>query len=334
MSRRQILRAVVGPLMVACLVTACQPEPKRSGVQVVEPGTAPATTAASTAPSQPPAPLTGVPAGTPAVATRPALAVPVRVSPSTTPAGLDAADVVYAEFAESDSLHLTAVFHSREAAKVGPVTEIRPVDIRSVAVLRPFVGYTGGPTGFLAQFKDSKLGGITPDDDDKAFSGDYTSTAALWRAAPKAAAPPTPVLDYATTPGDALAGRDLAPARQLTVSVPGGPPMVWRYDAAKSVWTTRVGKATVAATSVVVLTTEYRTLDVRKPSPRSLPSAKVFGQGAAIAVSGPSGAKGTWRKPGQDLVCNVVDADGGLMHPQPGNAWVVYVSSTAKVTLG
>ncbi|MFG1676300.1 DUF3048 domain-containing protein [Micromonospora sp. NPDC049282] len=333
MSRRQILRAAVGPIMVACLLTACQPQPKSGGVQVVEPGTAPATTATSAAPSLPPAPLTGVPAGSPAVATRPALAVPLRVSPSTTPAGLDAADVVYAEFAESDSLHLTAVYHSRDAAKVGPVTEIRPMDIRSVAVLRPFVGYDGGPTGFLAQFKDSKLAGVTPDDDDKAFSGDYTSTAALWRAAPKAAPPPTSVLDYAT-PGDALAGSDLAPARQLTVSVPGGPPMVWRFDAAKSVWTTRVGKATVAATSVVVLTTEYRTLDVRKPSPRSLPSAKVFGQGAAVAVSGPSGAKGSWRKPGQDMVCNVVGVDGGLLHPQPGNAWVIYVSSTARVTLG
>ncbi|WP_089154912.1 DUF3048 domain-containing protein [Micromonospora sp. NBS 11-29] len=334
MNRRQLLRAAVAPVVVAGLVAGCaKPQPKAGGVEVVDPGDGPATPTASATPSLPPAPLTGVPAGTASVATRPAVAVPLRVSPSTSPVGLDAADLVYAEFAESDSLHLTAVFHSREAAKVGPVTEIRPVDIRSIAVLRPFVGYAGGPTGFLAQFEDSGLAGVTPDDDGKLFSGSYTSTAALWRAAPKDQQPPTPVLDYAT-PGVALANRDLAPARQLTVTVPGGPPMVWRHDAAKSLWTTRIGKTTVTAASVVVLTSEYRTLDVRKPSPRTLPSAKVFGEGAAVAVSGASGAKGNWRKPGQEMVCNLVGTDGDLMHPQPGNAWVVYVPSTARVTLG
>ncbi|MBM0226827.1 MULTISPECIES: DUF3048 domain-containing protein [Micromonospora] len=332
MNRRQMLRAALAPALVVGFGTACsEPQPAGS-IDVVDPGAA-ATPAPSPTPSQPPAPLTGLPVSAAPVAARQAVAVPIRVTPSSAPAGLGSADLVYVEFAESDSLHLTAVFQSRDAAKVGPVTEIRPVDIRSVGVLRPFVGYDGGPTGFLSQFEKSGLTGVTPaDDGDKVFTSDYTSTAALWKAAPKGGQPPTPVFDYATA-GTALAARDLAPARELTVTVSGGPPMVWRYDEQKSLWVGKVGTTTVTAASVIVLTMEYRTLDVRHPSPRSLPSANVFGEGAVVAVSGPSSAKGAWRKPGQQLVCNVADLGGDLLHPQAGNAWVIYAPTTAKVTV-
>ena len=331
MNRRQMLRAALAPALVVGFGAACgEPPPPASKVNVVDPG-APASATPSPTPSLPAAPLTGLPVSAAAVAERQAVAVPLRVSPSTTPSGLDAADLVYAEFAESDTLHLTAVFQSRDAAKVGPVTEIRPVDIRSVAVLRPFVGYASGPTGFLTQFEKSGLAGVTPADG-KVFASGHTSTAALWKAAPKGGQPPTPALDHATD-GAALAARDLVPARELTVSVAGGPPMVWRYDQQKSHWVGKVGTATVTAASVIVLTMEYRTLDVRHPSPRSLPAANVFGEGAVVAVSGPSGAKGRWRKPGLQLVCTIADNGGDMLHPQPGNAWVIYAPTSAKVTV-
>ncbi|MFI6130035.1 DUF3048 domain-containing protein [Micromonospora sp. NPDC051141] len=334
MNRRQMLRAALAPAVVLGVGTGCsEPQPKPGSVDVADPGSVAATPpSASPTSSLPTGPLTGAPVGTPAAATRQAVAVPMRVSPATTPAGLDAADLVYAEFAESDTLHLTAVFHSRDASKIGPVTEIRPVDIRSVSVLRPFVGYDGGPTGFLSQFEGSDLDGVTPDDDGKVFSGDYTSTAALLKAAPKGGQPPTPALDHATD-GDALAARDLVPAAELSITVSGGPPMVWRYDQPKARWVGKVGTATVTAASVIVLTMEYRTLEVRKPSYRSLPSANVFGEGAVVVVSGPTSAKGRWRKPGMGMVCTLADLGGDLLHPQPGNAWVIYAPTTAKVTL-
>ncbi|MEV1060531.1 DUF3048 domain-containing protein [Micromonospora chalcea] len=334
MNRRQMLRAAIAPAVVLGVGTGCsEPEPKPGKVQVVDPGDVTSSpSAASASPTLPKGPLTGAPVSTPAAATRQAVAVPLRVSPATTPAGLDAADLVYAEFAESDTLHLTAVFHSKDATKIGPVTEIRPVDIRSLTVLRPFVGYNGGPTGFLTQFENSDLNGVTPDDDSKVFSGDYTSTVALLKAAPKGGQPPPAPIDHATD-GEALATRDLAPATELTVTVSGGPPMVWRYDQAKSVWAGKIGKVTVTAASVIVLTMEYRTLDVRNPSPRSLPSANVFGEGAVLAVSGPNSAKGRWRKPGLPLLCTLADTGGDLLRPQPGNAWVIYAPTTAKVSV-
>ncbi|MDG4804135.1 DUF3048 domain-containing protein [Micromonospora sp. WMMD980] len=334
MNRRQMLRAALAPAVVLGVGTGCsEPQPKPGSADVVDPGDVTPTSASPSPTSTlPTAPLTGGPVGTPAAATRQAVAVPMRVSPATTPAGLDAADLVYAEFAESDTLHLTAVFHSRDAAKIGPVAEIRPVDIRSVAVLKPFVGYNGGPTGFLSQFENSKLGGVTPDDGGKVFSSGYTSTAALFKAAPKGGQPPTPALDHATD-GDALVARDLIPAAELSIAVSGGPPMVWRYDKQKAHWAGKVGTATVTAASVIVLTMEYRTLEVRKPSYRSLPSANVFGEGAVLAVSGPTSAKGRWRKLGLGMVCTIADLGGDLLQPAPGNAWVIYVPTTAKVTV-
>ena len=94
-----------------------------------------------------------------------------------------------------------------------------------------------------------------------------------------------------------------------------------------------VGKAKVKAASVIVLTMEYRTLTVRKPSPRWLPSAMVYGKGKAVVVSGPSSAKAAWSKPGQKLVCNVTDSAGYQVRPQPGTAWVIYAPSTARVAV-
>jgi hypothetical protein len=206
------------------------------------------------------------------------------------------------------------------------------MDIRTLGVLRTFVAYDGGPTGFLAQFADSGLKGATPDGKPAAFSGSYTSTAALYKLAPTAGPPPSAIFDYAT-PGVPLAEQDVSPATELSVAVPGRKPQVWRYDQASNTWRGLAGKSTIAAASVMVLSMEYRTLEVRKPSYRELPSAKVFGEGTGTVVSGPFAAKAKWRKPSQKLLCNVLDLVGNQIRPQPGTAWVVYAPTNAKVTV-
>ena len=201
MNRRQILRSVVAAAVVTGLGAGCSESPAPIRTDLVEPGTpAPAP---SPTPSLPAAPLSGAPAASEAVATRPALAVPIQVGKTTTPAGLASADIIYQEYAESDGLHLSAVFQSKDAAKIGPVAEVRPADIRTLTVLRPLVAYDGGPTGFLSQFKSSGLKGVTPGGQAAAFNGDYTSTAALYKLVPSDGLPPSPIFDYATpgTPG-------------------------------------------------------------------------------------------------------------------------------------
>ncbi|MFI1196992.1 DUF3048 domain-containing protein [Micromonospora sp. NPDC020750] len=329
MTRRRALGTTLAVVLVAALGAGCAEEQAPGATNVVDPGS-PAPRPSPT-PSLPAAPLSGKPVAA-ATAARQAVAVPLRVTAGTSPAGLAEADLVYQEFAESESLHLTAVYQSRDAARVGPVAEIRPVDIRTVGVLRPFVGYAGGPTGFLRQFEAADLPGVTPAQRSAAFPSGQASVAALRQAAPKGGPAPTRVFDHAT-PGTALASQGVTPAGKLTVTAPGHPGQTWTYDAASSSWRGRVGKATVSVASVVVLTMEYRTIDVRKPSPRSLPGANVYGSGAAVVVSGPSSAKAQWSKPGQKLVCNVTDTAGYQIRPQPGPAWVIYAPKTAKVSV-
>jgi len=328
--RRHLLGGTAAAALVAGLGAGCSEPPPPGATNIIDPGT-PAPTPSPTA-SLPAAPLSGKPARSEAVTARPALAVPIRVTKGTTPAGLAAADIVFQEYAESDSLYLTAIFQSTDAAKIGPVTEIRPMGIRSIGVLHPYVAYDGGPTGFLAQFKASDLKGVTPDQKPAAFTGDYTSTAALYKLAPTDGPPPSAVFDYAT-PGTPLADVDVTPATELSVAVPGRPAQVWRYDDKADVWRAPAGKVTLAAASVMVLTMPYRTIDVRKPTFRLLPSAKVFGEGTGTVVSGAFAARATWRKPSQRLLCNVLDTAGNQIHPMPGMAWVVYAPPNAKVTV-
>lgn len=329
----RLRRAVVvstAAVLLAGLGAGCSEPPPPGATDLVDPGT-PAPKPSPT-PSLPAAPLSGKPVAGAAVAERQALAVPIRVTADGTPVGLGAADLVYQEFAESGSLHLSAVFQSRDAPKIGPVTEVRPVDIRSVGVLRPYLGYAGGPTGFLSQVTAAGLTGVTPAQRSAAFPGGYTSTTALRQAAPKGGTAPAPLFDYAT-PGTPLATQGVTPAGQLTVTAPGHPAQTWRYDPGTGQWQGTAGRARVTAAAVMVLTMPYRTLDVRKPSPRSLPSAMVFGTGAAVVVSGASSTKATWSKPSQKLVCNVTDLAGYQVRPQPGTTWVIYAPPTARVAV-
>jgi len=78
----------------------------------------------------PPAcPLTGEPAPHGAVPDRPALAIKVENAPEARPqSGMDKADVVYEEVVEGGVVRFMAVFQSQDAAEVGPVRSVRPVD--------------------------------------------------------------------------------------------------------------------------------------------------------------------------------------------------------------
>ncbi|SCL15436.1 Protein of unknown function [Micromonospora rhizosphaerae] len=330
MRLRQAVVASAAAVLVAGLGAACSEPPPPGASDLVDPGT-PAPKPSPT-PSLPAGPLSGQPLAQPAVAGRQAIAVPIRATATGTPVGLDVADVVYQEFAESGSLHLSAVYQSRDAAKIGPVTEVRPVDIRSVGVLHPWLGYAGGPTGFVNQLAAADLTGVTPAERGAAFPSGYTSTTALRAAAPKGGTAPAPLFDYAT-PGTPLGTEGVTPAGKLTITAAGHATQTWSYDQASGQWVGQVGKAKVKAASVIVLTMEYRTLTVRKPSPRSLPSAMVYGKGKAVVVSGPSSARAAWSKPGQKLVCNVTDPAGYQIRPQPGTAWVIYAPTTARVAV-
>jgi hypothetical protein len=297
-------------------------EPRGGGVSIVDPGPPPASTPSPVV-ANPAAPLSGNDS-TDTVVARRAVAVPVRVGPgSPAPAGLAEADILYQEYAESGSLRFVAVYQSRDVPRIGPVTEIRPADVKTLTALGPVVGYGGGPTGFVSQLTNSKLPAVTQP------NGGYTSTATLYKAAP-AGTPPPSIFVYAE-PGEPLA-EGAKPATRLSVTAPSRSAQVWQYDEPSRTWRGQVGGVTVAVSSVVVLTMEYKLVSVRNPSPRDLPSATVLGEGAAVAVSGGQGATGTWVKPGLKMVSHVVDSLGYQVRLRPGTTWVVYAPLGSTVT--
>ncbi len=73
-------------------------------------------------------PLTGMPAADAAKAARPAVAVKIDNAAAARPqGGLDQADLIYEEFTEGIT-RFVVVFHSSDAATVGPVRSVRPAD--------------------------------------------------------------------------------------------------------------------------------------------------------------------------------------------------------------
>src|ERR1700733_2495652 len=159
--------------LTALAVAACgssAPSPGPTG-----PTSTPSVTPTSTSPGQttstaPLAPLTNLPATSSAAAAKPAAAVLVSGSD---PVGLASADVVYADFT-TPAVRYLAVFQSKQAGAVGPVTSARPEDGQILSVLHAVTGYDGGSTGFVNVLDKSGI-------KDAGYTGHpsaYTTTAA------------------------------------------------------------------------------------------------------------------------------------------------------------
>src|SRR5690606_25657268 len=73
-------------------------------------------------------------------------------------AGLNEADVVYEERVEGSVTRLLAVFHSTDAAPVGPVRSARTSDIAIFSPLnRPYFAWSGANPTFAQRIRESKV---------------------------------------------------------------------------------------------------------------------------------------------------------------------------------
>jgi hypothetical protein len=296
----------------------------------LSPSAAPSSAAPTTGPGLV-APLTGLPA-TAAAAARPAMAVTVGLAPGApAAAGLTEADIVYTEFAERGLTRLIAVFQSRDAARVGPVTSTRPADPKLLAVFQGCVGYAGGSSGFVRQFAAVGVCEISSVDRPSLFPGGFTATSRLYATAPKGRPAPPPTSSFAT-PGQPLAAKGLSAATSLVVTPPGRARQTWTYDAKAKLWRSAVAGTPVSAATVEVLTMPYKSIVAHHPL-TTLSSATVLGQGAATVVSGGVAVRGSWYRPSAKLLTNVVDGAQQLIHPVPGSTWVLLAPTGSTVVV-
>lgn len=109
-------------------------------------------------PEPTPCPLTGSPASEDVDLDRPVLAVKIDNAPPARPqAGLQAADVVYEELVEGGITRFLALFHCRDAERVGPVRSARMVDPQLLQQYAPVLfAYSGANDTVLERVAASR----------------------------------------------------------------------------------------------------------------------------------------------------------------------------------
>jgi hypothetical protein len=289
--------------------------------------TASATAApSSAAPAGTPAPLSGVPVSD-AVARRPVLAVAVGSDPA--PRGLDRADVIIEEI--TTPIRYLALYQSRDASVVGPITQTRPVDAQLLPVARPAVAYSGGPSGFVQQLQRSgvmDLGYLThPASYQDSASGLFAATATLYALTDGAASSP-PLLTFAA-PGQSFATKGAVPAREVVVTMPGAPTQKWTYVAAARAW--QRDDPGIRVSNLILQEVPYKQVELRHGKGVFVASARALGSGRSTVLSGPAAVGGQWLRPGPRQVTNYLDAADVPVRLAPGSTWVVLVPPGSNV---
>jgi Protein of unknown function (DUF3048) C-terminal domain/Protein of unknown function (DUF3048) N-terminal domain len=332
-------------LLAACLVTAVglacaacatsEPNPVSSlGAAATLPASPGASSPGAGAAHGPDAPLTGLPVSGADAARR---AVALVVGPG--PTGLGLADVVFQEI--SSPVRYIAVFQSKPASGVGPITSTQPTDGEAVSVLRAVIGYDGGTHGFIKVLGKSHVTDMGDATHASLYTttsqGVTTSTQAVLRAVRGTGAPPA-LFRYrgGLSGAGPLAHTGLTRPATARLDIPGYGGETWDFDAHTGRWALVRGGPKIQAANVVVQTVPYKVVVNHGTTIRI---ARMIGTGHAMVLSGSAGsgggtaAAGTWSKPHRDDLTNYFDASGFPMLFQPGPTWVLLAPRGTKVRL-
>jgi hypothetical protein len=290
---------------------------------------------------RPLAPLTGLPAASAKDAARPAVALDVA---GTSPQGLAAADVVFEE--ATSPVRYVAIYQSREATGVGPITSTQPTDRTALAVLHPLIGYNGAAAPYFINLLDkAKITDVSYSGHPSLYAsvaaGLTTSTRAISGAASGATAPP-PLFSYRGTgaAGGSLAGRESRRTR-VSVAIPGLGTQDWVFSQKADRWLLTAGGPKVQAANLVVQMVSYKQITVSHRLGIVVPSAQVIGSGKAEVFSGSTSggsggtaAAGTWSKPRTRDLTNYFDTSGAPMAFLPGPTWIILAPPATHVSTG
>lgn len=245
--------ALTSVVLLAGLTSACFPN---------DPGTPPSTTTTTAVPTTLPpnpvtniAPLTGLDTGSTVDLDRPALVV--KIDNTTTdipPAGINQADVVFESLTEAGMTRFTAVFHSKNAAQVGPVRSVRSRDLDLTASVRkPLFANSGANDGvtaitdawpFLSNLDEPTHPALyTRSGPNPAPYNLFSSTAALYGATPAGSQPPSSPFAFLAT-GQANPSLVASAGANLRFTAPGFGPatlFTWTYDTVSGRYLRTVG---------------------------------------------------------------------------------------------
>ena len=284
-----------------------------------------------------PAPLTDLATASAADTQRRAVAL-VLSGPD--PRGLTSADVVYQEFAAP--VRYIAVFQSKEATGVGPLTSTQPTDGQALSVLRPLFGYDGGTTVFTKELHHTDVTDLGFSTHRSLYAnaggGVTASTGAVQRAVRGSGAPPQ-IFYYRGEGAQAsvLATAHLSRPTAAKVTIPGYGTESWAYNSRTGLWALTAGGPKVQVANVVVQTVPYKQAVVSHKAGTTVPSARLIGKGTVQVLSGSAGgsgtaAPGTWSKPHLNQLTDYIDGNGYPMAFQPGPTWVIFAPRGTRLS--
>lgn len=299
------------------------------------------TDATTTTAPPPVAPLTGLPPSDPGVHARPAVVVKIdNVEPKARPqAGLNQADVVYEERVEGSVTRLLAIFHSEDAAPVGPVRSARTSDIGIFSPLgRPYFAWSGANATFAQRIRSAPVVDVGYDAASSQYRRDrgrpapsnlmLESTVDLRSIGAEGQSPPPALFTY-RAPDQQPAG--LEPVTAVRISYgnqAGSAPVEYRWNgegwARSQAGTPHVDAAgvQVAPQNVVIQFVAYEATDVADQFGTPIPEAQLVGEGEAWILTAGGLVAGRWHKPSLDAVTTYTDAAGQPIALTPGRTWV------------
>lgn len=324
------------PVVALALVAACASTPTTT------PPPPPTTTTSTTAPTTTTvptveSPVTGLPVD-PDAADRRAVVVKIDNHPAARPqSGLDAADAVI-ELPVEGITRLAAVFHSGDAAAVGPVRSVRPSDWQLAALFDAPLVVSGGQGWVVARNRENGAYIIEEIGPPYTFrSSDrprphnlYADTAAVRELADERGLvddPPAPLWAFGPLP----AGSEPAPA--VTAVFESAFRVTWTWTGTaweRSVggtpqsWITADGSAEpVAVDTLVFLFTD--TASVRGPSGGPAKAVESIGEGDAAVLSGGVAVRGHWSRPTPADAYTLTTVDGAPLPVPPGKPWISFL---------
>ena len=333
------LRTAAALVLAMSLLAACS----GGGKEKEAASTTTTTTAPAPVTTAPPvSPLTGLPVTDADVQSRPALIVKIdNVEPKARPqSGINVADVVYEERVEGSVTRLLAVYHSTNAAPVGPVRSARTSDLAIVGALnRPYYAWSGANSTFAQRVRDAPLTDVGYDKATTQYkrSGSRPApsnlmlldTAEVRRLASSAGSgPPAPQFTFRVA-GQAPA--HLEPIGTVTVSYgtsAGAAPVTYTWNGTG--WA-RTQKGTphvdadglqVAPANVIIQFTPYGSSGVNDQFGVPIPEAQLVGSGEAWVLTAGGLVAARWSKPTLTDVTSYTDVDGKPVALTPGRTWV------------
>jgi hypothetical protein len=130
---------------------------------------------------------------------------------------------------------------------------------------------------------------------------------------------------------DGATATSTAADRSVRIAQPGRTTDTLTWKAADHRWVGSVGGLPVSARNVVVQVVPYAKQIVPRSGRREENNPDVFGQGAAVILTGGHTISGSWSRSGRQSTTGFTDSKSNAVRLSPGSTWICLVPKGTTV---